>query len=296
MMRKVWLVGALFFMFLLGMGIGEQLAQNRDHFFDGDSIEGGRAVGIRGSLAAGEEFGSFDRFWDDDIYMLLASLQGTRSSSNQQQGMRDSGRRGGGDPQRRRTWADIIDTDELLAFLKEHEPRMASLLEWQKENREERFKSQVAAYKEIYGPVMQQMKRDPDGGALSVKKIRLNFYITWTVSDMKRWGSSSDRYEGWMAKLKGYAADTFDVIILQQESQVKRMKGRIRERSESTQEQAVQGDRGRSDQRGGFDPEEFRKEIEKREKSIEAWKANKEEVVRERVVELLQDHPNFPWG
>ena len=301
MIRKVSLVAALFIMLILGMWIGDMLAQYRSHKGNDDSQ--GTETGYVSDSSATDLIGGFDELWDDEIYFELASLQTSGTTNMQQRGMRDpGGRRGGGEPQRRRSWADYIDTEELMVFLKEHEPWMASMLDRLKGNSEEKFNSRLPAYKEIYGPVMQQMKRDPEAGMLSLKKVRLNFYIPRFKSLVKGAEKDSDQYKTAMERLTGYVADEFDVIIEQQQAQVKRMEDRIKERSENTPEQvqAVQGERGRGgqrgSQRGGFNPDELRQEVEKRKKEIVSWQENKDAIVLERVEELLQDHSNFPWG
>ena len=296
MIRKVSLVAALFLMLILGMMLGEMLAQYGNQ--EGDLNQAGNFGAISNNRATTDKSFGFDSLWDDDLYMMLTNLQREVGSSNQQRGVRDPGRRGGVDPQRRRTsWAEMIDTEELLAFLREHEPRMASQLERLKDSNEEMFNTQAAAYKEIYGPVMQQIKRDPEAGKLSIEKIRINLYIKWTLFQVKRSEKGTDRYHSSMSRLKDHVAEEFEVIVKQQQAQVKRMEERIKDHAENTQEVALQGDRGRSGQRQrGFDPEELRKEIGRRKQAIESWKTNKDKIVQERVAELLQDHPAFPWG
>ena len=146
------------------------------------------------------------------------------------------------------------------------------------------------------------MSRDPEGGKLSLEKIRLRLRIQRSVYDVKRSMEQPSRYEEARKNLTEHVSEFFDVILAQEEASLKRMEEWLKIRSESDPEQQRTGERtgrrggqrGDPRQRGGS--ERLRGEFESKKKAIPAWKENKDKIVEERVEELLQDHPNFPWG
>lgn len=50
----------------------------------------------------------------------------------------------------------------------------------------------------------------------------------------------------------------------------------------------------RWDREGG--PELFRKRLEERKETINAWRERKEQIVAARVKQLLDGYEEFPWG
>ena len=112
--------------------------------------------------------------YDPGIAKSLKSAGDQRRSSNPSPRSRRSGGRME-DEQRRRSWSDQISTEELLIFLQEHVSELAQRLEQLRKGNPRYFSDQVRALKELYGPVIQQMKRDPEAAKFSLEKIRLRF-------------------------------------------------------------------------------------------------------------------------
>lgn len=218
-----------------------------------------------------------------------------------QQRSQRGGERRGSEQIRRRPWAEQISTEELMEFLEKHESKLAAKLKDLHQQDPQNFSELplVVAMKELYGPVIRQMSRDPEGGKLSLEKIRLRLRIERSIFIVKR-ADSRRAYHEARKELAGYVSELFDVILTQEEAGLKRMEEWLKIRSESDKEQqaaertARRGGQRDPRSRGGL--ERLRGEVETKKRAIPAWKKNKDKIVEERVEELLQDHPNFPWG
>ena len=241
-----------------------------------------------------------------DMPQQRSQRSGIQRGGEQRGGEQRGGERRGSEQYRRRPWSELISTEELLKFLEEHESRLGAKLKTLHEEDPEKFSDLplVVAMKELYGPVIQQMHRDPEGGKLSLKKIQLRLRIQRSVYDVKRSTEQSSRHDEARKDLTGHVSELFDVVIAQEEASLRRMEEWLKIRLESDPEQQRTGERtgGRRGgqrvdprQRGGSS-ERLQGELAAKKKAIPAWKENKDKIVEERVEELLQDHPNFPWG
>jgi hypothetical protein len=256
----------------------------------------------------------------------------SRSGVNQSRRGGDQSRLGGdqsrrgGEQRSRWSWSEQISNEDLYGFLKEHVEGLTERLQKLEVDNPDQFKNLTRSLKELYGPVIQQMKRDPEAGALSLKKLQLRMRVQRSVYQVKH-EQEEVKIEEAKKELTGYVAEMFDVVLAQERAQVAWMEERIKMRSDSTEDQQQVGDRGRGrmgdmgrggrsgdqgrgrsgdqsrgqrggepDRRGRFSPDQFARELEQRKESIKAWEGNKDEIVQKRMEDLLRDHPNFPWG
>ena len=183
--------------------------------------------------------------------------------------------------QRRRSWSDRISTEELLKFLKEHESELADRLEKLRKEGSRYFSDQVRALKELYGPVIEQMKEDPKAGKISLEKIGLRLKIKDAVDEVKR--SRRQAYDEVKKKLTGYVDKLFDVVVSEEEYDVEQMEEWLKNRDDRR-------NLTRSEYRSRWDY------IEQKKEAIANWKKNKDNIIEQRVEKLLQPHPDFPWG
>ncbi|MFC1783175.1 hypothetical protein ACFL02_06275 [Planctomycetota bacterium] len=183
--------------------------------------------------------------------------------------------------QRRRSWSDRISTEQLLKFLKEHASELAERLEKLRKDRSRYFSDQVRALKELYGPVIEQMKEDPKAGKISLEKIRLRLKIKDAVDEVKR--SRRRAYVEAKKKLTGHMEKLFEVIVSEEEYDVEQMEEWLKNRDDRR-------DLTLSEYRSRWDY------IEQKKKDIANWKKNKDNIAEQRVEKLLQPHPDFPWG
>ncbi|KPK76584.1 MAG: hypothetical protein AMJ79_06180 [Phycisphaerae bacterium SM23_30] len=183
--------------------------------------------------------------------------------------------------QRRRSWSDQISTEELLKFLKEHEAELANRLEKLRGEHPRYFSDQVRALKELYGPVIQQMERDPKAAQFSLEKIRLRLKIQSGLEQVKH--SKRQAYVEAQKKLTGHVAKLFEVIVKEEEYEVEQMEEWLENRQDRRY-------LTRSEYRSSWNY------LEQRKEDIAEWKKNKDEIIEQRVEKLLQEHPDFPWG
>jgi len=182
--------------------------------------------------------------------------------------------------QRRRSW-DRISTDTLLKFLKEHEKELAGRLEGIREENPRSFSEQVRALKALYGPVIEQMKEDPKAGKMSLEKIRLRLKIPDAVDNVKNVPEESRNQA--KQKLTDLAVRLFDVIVSEEAYDIDQMEEWL----------------NHPEDRRWLSRNEYRSHrnyIEQNREDIEEWQKNKEEIVEQRVIKLLQEHRDFPWG
>jgi len=183
--------------------------------------------------------------------------------------------------QRRRPWTDRISTETLLEFLKEHEKELAARLESAREDNPRNFADQVRALKELYGPVIEQMKEDPKAGKMSLEKIRLRLKIQDAVEQVKK--SEPDASAETKKKLADYTGQLFDVIVSEEEYDIDQMEEWLNHPEDR-----------RSLNRGEY--RFTRNYIEQNRADLADWKKNKDKIVTQRVDKLLQEHRDFPWG
>lgn len=210
---------------------------------------------------------------------LTTAKDQNRSSYSTPSDRREGGPRGG--EQRRRSWSEQISTEQLLKFLKEHESELAERLEKLRKDRSHYFSDQVRALKELYGPVIEQMKEDPKAGKISLEKIRLRLKIKDAVDEVKR--SRRQAYDQAKKKLTGHVEKLLEVIINEEVYDVEQMEEWLKNRDDRR-------NLTRSEYRSRWDY------IDQAKENIANWKKNKADIVEKRVEKLLQPHPDFPWG
>ena len=210
---------------------------------------------------------------------LTTARDQNRSSYSPPWDRREGGPRG--DEQRRRSWSDQISTERLLKFLTEHESELADRLEKLRKDHPRYFSDQVRALKELYGPVIQQMERDPQAAKFSLEKIRLRLKIQGAVDEMKRSRRQANVED--KKKLTGHVEKLFEVIVKEEEYDVEQVEEWLKNRED----------------RRSLSRSEYRSRwvyLEQRKEDIAEWEKNKADIAEKRVEKLLQPHPDFPWG
>jgi len=222
-----------------------------------------------------------------------------------------------------------VEPEELLAFLQEHEPKMAEKLDALRQEDPRAFMRQVREVGRLYQPVMRQMQYDPTMGQISLKRIRTQLQTEDVLQEYRQATTDADK-AALRKKLEGILANQFNVIIEQQELFIQRGKERAEEvqqgddENEDEAQVEMDNNRGRRGGRsvggesygarvrgrdgGGMNRESgidwgrrpgggrnFQGRLDEQEKAIAYWKANRDVIVKERLGALLDDKRPFPW-
>lgn len=105
-----------------------------------------------------------------------------------------------------------VGTAELMAFLKEHEPKLAEKLERLRQEDERKFEWQIQTLKRLYGPIMRMMDENPEMAKLSLKSIHLRVKIQEAVKQAKEAADESSKQAA-TKELQDNLGDLFDVIV-----------------------------------------------------------------------------------
>lgn len=238
------------------------------------------------------------------------------------------GRQAGGQNRNR------IDTEELMAFLEEHEPKVAKKLDRLREENEQKFVKQLPSLRRLYGPIIRMMEENPEMATASLKAIRLRVQVQNTVKKAKDASDDTSKDEV-VQELKGELGELFDVILAMEEMRLEGFEDRMEDRPRrkrnrgqgdpntvaSNETRAFHGPQGGPGFRGegrfrggrGFGPDGRgrgggfggvgrerinkikRKSMDNKKKNIEIWKKNKDRIIQQRVEELLKGLQPFPW-
>ena len=222
-------------------------------------------------------------------------------------------------------WRSMVDKDELLLFLNEHESRLAARLKELQKTSPEEYGEQLSTLSRLYGPVIRQMEMNPEMGQLSLNKIRLSLRIKELVQEAKKEGAGLPKIK---QTLNLNVTKQFDVIINREKRTTKQAQERL-EMWASRAAEHLKGnakkpstEQGQRDRRGfgmdrGPEPsggpgrgmkrgpgrgwgqadriEQYKKQLEQKNKTIESWVKKKENIVNKRVETLLAGIEEFPW-
>ncbi len=121
-----------------------------------------------------------------------------------------------------------VEPEELLAFLQQHEPKMAEKLMDLRQEDPQAFLRQVNSVGRLYQPVMRQMQYDPTMGEISLKRIRTQVQAEDVLQEYAKATTDADK-TALRKKLEGILTTQFDVVIEQQELFIQRGQQRAEE-------------------------------------------------------------------
>jgi predicted DNA-binding protein len=214
------------------------------------------------------------------------------------------------------------DPKELLEFIKKYEPELAEKLEKLRQEEPQQLRRKIVALGRLYGPVMQQMEHSPEMGKLSLQKIRLRLKIEATVNNLKEAEQETEKATI-KEQLRQHIEELFDIILAQEELRLKHWRERMAElaiegaqvkapdkaeeakgsqkpgtvqSSDAQQtpdsEKAPRSRKGKKPHKPGPPQQQG---FENREALIKQWREQKEQIINERLKELLEDIKPFPW-
>jgi predicted DNA-binding protein len=169
---------------------------------------------------------------------------------------------------------------------------------------------------------MQQMEHSPEMGKLSLQKIRLRLKIEATVNNLKEAEQETEKATI-KEQLRQHIEKLFDIILAQEELRLKHWRERMAElaiegaqvkapdkaeeakgsqkpgtvqSSDAQQtpdsEKAPRSRKGKKSHKPGPPQQQG---FENREALIKQWREQKEQIINERLKELLEDIKPFPW-
>lgn len=214
------------------------------------------------------------------------------------------------------------DPKELLEFIKKYEPELAEKLEKLRQEEPQQLRRKIVALGRLYGPVMQQMEHSPEMGKLSLQKIRLRLKIEATVNNLKEAEQETEKATI-KEQLRQHIEELFDIILAQEELRLKHWRERMAElaiegaqvkapdKAEEAKRPQEPGAAQSSDAQQTPDSEKAPRSrkgkkphkpgppqqqgLENREALIKQWREQKEQIINERLKELLEDIKPFPW-
>ncbi len=203
-----------------------------------------------------------------------------------------------------------VDPQELLEFLKKHEPKLAEKTIQLKEEEPRRFRHRIWALSRMYGPAMRMMENDPAMGKLLLKKIRLKEGIGRLVKKAKKSSKDKKTAEAKIrVNLTKKVSNLFNLVIAQNELHLKNMRERISDqpgdenvekkpkKGKGRKNKAAKNKTGKNRERKHRGPrrDNQRHSLNRLQKDIETWKSNKDKIIKQRVTELLKGVRPFPW-
>ncbi|MBN1846282.1 MAG: hypothetical protein JW810_11405 [Sedimentisphaerales bacterium] len=233
----------------------------------------------------------------------------------------------GGPPERFRGFFGRVNTEDLMKFLRQYEPELAKNLDSLNKDNPAQFEQQIDGLRRLYGPIMRLMDENPPMAQLSLKAIRLRLQVQGAVKKAKEATDQNAKAQT-AQKLQADLGDLFDVICRLEEMRLEEFSRRMQDwaqgppdpkddrlaepdkRDEPRDREegfggpgSFGGGRGQRPGRGGpggWDRQRsaqfFHERLEQRKINIETWKKNKDQIVQQRVDQLLQGYQPFPWG
>jgi len=228
-----------------------------------------------------------------------------------------------------------IDSAEIIEFLQKHEPGLAQTLTDLLESNPQEFRRRLESVRQLYEPVIRQMKRDPEMANLQLKKIRLQLKAKQSVKNVQALSfkefkdAKTAKQAQTKAKkeLRKTVAELFDVIVAQQEKRLTKAEERMKEweprgpegkkgpRPRRRAGKGIMGPgmgkgmgpgmgkgmgpgkgrRGKGRSRGKDFKCEFDERLTEKKARLTAWREHKKQIVNDHVEELLQGREPFPW-
>ena len=195
----------------------------------------------------------------------------------------------------------MLDSAEIIAFLQEHEPDMAKKLAKLLQNDPQQFQYWLASARGLYAPVIRIMDRDPQMGQLQLEKVRLQLRAKRALAKVNK--AEKDSRAKPAKKLHKIVGKLFDIIMEQGELRLRRAYDQI------DQWQQPDENRQPTDRRRGLRKAPARRHrrvaerlgwlqerLSDKQELLESWRLRKEQIVRDRVMEMLQSREPFPWG
>jgi hypothetical protein len=192
----------------------------------------------------------------------------------------------------------LADPEEVLVFLKEHEPELAAQLEKMKEENPRQYRRRFHMLGRLYGPVIEQMKHNPEMGEFTLKRIKTRFKIENTLKKIDA-TQDADQSAALKGPLRKQVGDLFDIIIEQEQMRLHEWQGQFIEWAvpDETAEEAGPGpgkDRGKSMVQERM--KKLAERLKEHEANLESWKKRREQIIDARLDELLNHLEPFPWG
>jgi len=179
------------------------------------------------------------------------------------------------------------DPEQLLEFLNEHEPQLAEKLGAMEKENPQAYRRKMRDVARIYGPIMVQMRRDPEMANLSLQKVRLILQQQQQLNTVNEAGAEKAD----LGPLRETVGKLFDIIVAQQEHRMTKIKERMEGMPvRQDKEKAVAA----ANRRAGR-LEHFKDRLQQRQGNLENWKKNRDKLVEDRVQQLLQGIEPFPW-
>lgn len=210
--------------------------------------------------------------------------------------------------------ADPERVEQLMEFLSEHEPSLAVVLKEFRKDNPEMFERRLPGLLRIYGPLMEQMKRNPELAEMGLKRIRLNLRVEQAQRQFNAAGEADKATA--KAELRKRVAEQYDLIMQQTEVTVDRFEeqvGKAKEWREILTDGKGTGREHKGDQAEAERPEgreqqakmqkhrakrmeEFSRRLEEQRESLRHWRKNREQIIDQRVQQLTEGVKEFPWG
>ncbi len=215
---------------------------------------------------------------------------------------RDEGRGPGFGPGRGmgRPFFAPMDPAVLLEFLRQHEPELAARLEAMKEENPRQYRHRVHMLGRMFGPVIEQMKLDPEMAQLTLQRIKQRLKVENTLKKIhaQPQPGSSENLTG---QLRSQVAGLFDIILQQEQLRLTQWQSQIAEWSAAEEPGGKTEPSDTQDRRPewGMAQERMRKlqeRLKEHQANLENWKSRRELIIDAHMEELLNNYQPFPWG
>ncbi len=177
----------------------------------------------------------------------------------------------------------------LLKFLDTYVPELYGKMIQAKKDDPERYPYHIRRLYMLFRKVMEQMEEDPEKGKLSLERV----LIVLKIKDELRKADEED-VEVNRDIIHNHVNELFDVIIMRERLRLDRLKESVKEiKTELENNDDMDKDkRRRAERRLRHRP----RRIEKYERNLKSWIANKDKHVNDHVNNLIEDIAPFPWG
>jgi len=193
-----------------------------------------------------------------------------------------------------------MDPAVLLEFLRQYEPELAARLEAMKEENPRQYRHRVHMLGRMYGPVIEQMKLDPEMAQLTLQRIKQRLKVENTLKKIhaQPQPGSSENLTG---QLRSQVAGLFDIILQQEQVRLTQWQSQIAEWSAAEEPGGKTEPSDTQDRRPewGMAQERMRKlqeRLKEHQANLENWKSRRELIIDAHMEELLNNYQPFPWG
>lgn len=205
--------------------------------------------------------------------------------------------------------------EKLMDFLTEHEPSLAVVLKEFRDENPEMFERKVPGLLRIYGPLMEQMERNPEVAELGLKRIRLKLRVDQAVRQFKQAGK--DDQPAAKKELRKRVADMYEVILEETEMKIDRFAEEIAKAKQWRDILSEKGEEPDKEECSREDGERARKHRDRDERfqhhrvkrmeamsrklddsreNLRTWRENRKQIIDQRVEQLTVGVKEFPWG